>query len=517
MNEIQVIEIPCGIGGLNFSRAISEFPPEDLRYDENQTFADDTWQKEGGATKINTTAITGSPTIVGLHDFWPNPSTQKLIAATSDGKIVSVVAAGIGDTLKSGLGTNKQTVFVESLGAASTRKLFSFNGYDIPQVTSDGVSCSDLATPPADWTGTNQPTAGVAHNGRLWAFGNANYPHNIYYSTLTDHEDFTGTGCGVLNCYPGEGEKIVAGFSFAGRLFVWKFPRGIYWIDDSSTTASEWKVKRLTRSVGMAGPLGLNQIDNDVIFVSPEGLVHSLSTVQEYGDAKASAILPEKISGFIRERMNISRINWAVAIYYPSKREWHLGHTGAGYSYNNQRLVIDLHDLQNPRYRFSPRDVCESMALRRDSSGLDRPMVGDTAGFVRMLDTTSRNKDGVGYLGKFETADTELMPKGIRRGNLQYIEVIFRPEGTHNLTVDLYLDGQYTQTVALNMGSGIGGALGAFVLDTDTLGGGNVLNTRRRIAGSGRRIRCVGYNSGMNQNYSVASILIGFTPGNERA
>lgn len=517
MNEIQIIEVPCGQGGLNYSQAISDYPTEDLRYCDNITYEDDTWQKDGGATKINTTVITDAPTIMGLWDFWPAAATQKRIAATSDGKIVSFGTGGIVSTLVDSLGTNKQTVFCESLGASNTRKLFAFNGYNTPQVTSDGITAAGMATPDTDWATTNQPTAAVAHNGRLWVWGNANYPHTIYYSVLADHEDFTGSGSGSLSCYPGEGEKIVAGFSFAGRLYFWKFPRGIYWIDDSSTTASEWQMKRLTRSVGMAGPLGLAQIDNDIVFVSPEGLVHSLSTVQEYGDAKASAIFPEKISGFIRERINIDYLDKAIAVYYPSKREWHLAHTGEGYAYNNQRLILDLHDLTNPRYRFSLRDVCTAMSLVRDSNGLDRPMVGDNAGFVRILDGSNKNKDNAGYTARFETADIELLPKGSKRANLQYVEAIFRPEGDHDLSLETYLDGDYSETVQLNMGSASGGALGSFVLGTDTLGGGNVLNTRKRIAGDCRRIRFVGYNSGVNQNFSISSILVGYTVGNERA
>jgi hypothetical protein len=510
--NLQLVEIPCGQGGLNYSKSVGDFPIQDLRYCENLTFQDDTWQKEGGCTKINTTVITDAPTITGLHDFWSDSSTQVRIAGTSDGKIVSFSTGGIVNTLASGLGTDRMTVFVEAYGTSSTRKLFAFNGYDTPQVTSDGITATGIDTPPADWTGTDQPEAGVMHNSRLWAW----MGHRVYFSTLGDHEDFTDTGSGSINVYPGEGEKIVAGFSFAGRLFLWKYPTGIYWIDDSSTTVTDWYAKRLTRAVGMAGPLGRNQIENDVLFVASSGFVHSLATTEELGDAKASALFPEKIGAFVRENLNIDDINKAIAVYYPTKREWHLACTGAGYSYNNQRIVVDLHDMTNPRYRFSPRDVCESMALTRDSNNIARPMVGDNAGFIRILDDSTRNKDGAGYLAKFETADIELFPKGTRRGNLQFLSVIYRPTGDYDLTLDIYCDGAYTQSVSVNMGSGTGGQLDSFTLGTDVLGGGNVLNVRKRIAGDARRVKVIGYNSGANENFSVASLLLGYTSGNDR-
>jgi hypothetical protein len=156
------------------------------------------------------------------------------------------------------------------------------------------------------------------------------------------------------------------------------------------------------------------------------------------------------------------------------------------------------------------------MALTRDSNNIARPMVGDNAGFIRILDDSTRNKDGAGYLAKFETADIELFPKGTRRGNLQFLSVIYRPTGDYDLTLDIYCDGAYTQSVSVNMGSGTGGQLDSFTLGTDVLGGGNVLNVRKRIAGDARRVKVIGYNSGANENFSVASLLLGYTPGNDR-
>jgi hypothetical protein len=491
LGDVQVVEIPCGKGGMNYSKAVIDFPIEDLRDSENCTFEHGTWEKEGGATKINTTVITDAPTITGLHDFWPDSVTQKRIAGTSDGKIISFGTDGIIDTLKSGLGTDKQFTFAESLGASTTRKLFCFNGYNAPQVTSDGVSCANLATPPADWTGNNQPTVGIAHRNRMWAFGNANAKHRL-------------------------GEKLVAGISMFGRLFLFKYPTGIYWIDDSDTTASNWTANRLSKAIGMKGPLGLAQTQNDTLFISADGFVHSLLTVEAYGDAKSSAILPDKIGEFVRTKIKNSRLEWAVACYYSFKQEWHLAHTAQGSTANDQRLILDLSDLGNPRYRYSPRDECEAMSLVRDSNGIDRPMVGDTVGFVRMLDQSNRNKDGGAYIAKFNTADIPLMQRGLRRGNLQWVEAIFRPEGQHNLTLDVYKDSEYSETVYMSMGGASGAALGSFVLGTSSLGGGNIANTRKRLTGDCRRISLVGYNSGINENFSISSFLIGFTPGNER-
>ncbi len=513
IGNIQYLEIPCGFGGLNATRMTSRFPIEDLLTAENLTFEDDTWQKRGGTTKVNTSVITDAPTVNGLWDFWPVPTTQKTIAATSDGKIISVGTGGIVDTLSSGLTNTNPTVFVEALGAGSVRKLFSFNGKNLPKVTADGITSADIATPPDDWSGANQPPGATTHNGRLWAWMN----HRLYYSTLTNHEDFKGSGAGNLECFPGESEKLVAGISFMGRLYLWKYPRGIYWVDDSSTDYTDWKLKRLTRAVGMAGPLGLAQADNDVLFIGSDGLVHALTGVQEFGDARASSVLPEKISEYMRYNISFTQLAKATAIYYGAKKEFQIALAAAGETTNNRRLILDIRDTQNPRYNVSTRDICESMALMRDANGIDLPMTGDNAGFIRLLDQQTRSKDGAGYIGKYETGDIPLIGKGTRRANLVSLEVIYRPMGNHNLTLEVWCDGAKRQTMSINMGSEGSSVLGAFVLGTSTLGGVKILNVRRRIKGDCRRLKLVGYNSGNGQNFSILSHIVGFTTGNDRA
>ena len=76
-------------------------------------------------------------------------------------------------------------------------------------------------------------------------------------------------------------------------------------------------------------------------------------------------------------------------------------------------------------------------------------------------------------------------------------------------------DGVEHETVTFNMGS-TGAALGSFVLNTDTLGGGEVLNKKRQIHGSGRRISLIGKNSAASQDFSIARMYLHFTPGSDR-
>ena len=515
---VKTINIPCGAGGLNGSASLSLVDITELRSALNLSFEADSWQKEGGATKINSTVITGAPKITGLVEF--GTSLIK-VAATSDGKIITVNSGGIASTLKTGLGSNKFSTFIETVGAASTKKLFHFNGNDIVQVW-DGAAAntSNIASPPADWTGSAQPSVGISHNNRMWAFLN----HRLYYSALLNHEDFLGATAGTLEIFPGEGEKIVAGISYANRLWLFKKPKGIYYIDDNNPDVTYWQIRRHNSEIGMGGPSGITLTDLDAYFLSSEGRIHSLAKVQEFGGITSGAIMPEKIAKWIRDTVKYTQFDKTIALYYPYKSEVHFAVTDVSGTDNNRRLVLDLHDVESPKFRWSDRDTVCSLSTFTDANGRKKIMAGDAAGFVRELDTVNKNKDGTGYNCVFETPEfspiglSEYYPLGTGkyRVALQFLELIFEPKGVHDLNIDVYGDGEFRYTVTFSMGGKAGGTLGSFILGTSALGGGTISNTRRKLFGEYRRIKLKGYNNQANEDFSVFSMLLGFTVGSDR-
>ena len=516
---IKALTIPCGAGGLNGSASLSSVDIAELRTALNLSFEADSWQKEGGASKINTVAITDSPKILGLCEF--GTSLIK-VAGTSDGKIVTVVAGGIGTTLKTGLGASKLSTFTETVGAGGAKKLFHFNGYNTVQ-TWNGVAAttSDITTPPADWTSTTHPTMGVTHNNRLWAFMN----HRVYYSVQADHENFTGTGSGTLEIFPGESDKIVSAISFANRLWLFKYPTGIYYIDDNNPDSMYWQVRKHNSEVGMSGPLGITLTDLDVYFLSSGGRIHSLTKVQEFGGIESGAVSPEKIGKFIRDYVRFLDFDKAIALYYPHKAEVHFAVTDVYGTDNNRRLVLDIHDPGAPKFRWSDRDKTTSLALFTDSQGKRKMMAGDASGFVWELDTVNKSKDGAGYNCVFETPEfspiglSELNPLGTGsvRVSLHFLEVVLEPKGIHDLNIDVYGDGVYRYTVQFQMGDAAGGTFGSFIFGTSTFGGGTITNTRRKLFGEYRRIKLKGYNNRANEDFSIFSMLLGFSIGSDRA
>ncbi len=516
----QLIPITLGRGSLNADKNQSLIDIRDLILATNLSLVDGLIEKEGGSAKVNSSAISGTPIITGLHDWWATATEQRLLAGTDAGVIVKDNLDNFGTSLKTGLALNRKITFTDG-GAEATgddRKCFICTGLDIVQVLiADAASTTNLTTPPADWNGTTQPEDLVLHNGRMWGW----VEHRIYGTSLTDHEDYSAISGGVdFPVFPGDGEKIVAARSVRGRLFFWKFPRGIYWLDDSNTDNTKWIIKKLSDSVGMASSGAHVEVDNDVLFMDTSGSLHILSAVEELGDMKSSDLTSAlSLLPWVEENVNRNRLDRTQAIYYPIRRQAHFAVSIAGGIVNARRFVVDFNIPQRPRITWSDKDTCEAIALRRDSQDVQRVIVGDDAGFVREIDQTERDIDGsTGYTGEFQIPHTDFAfvnpAYATVRKHGDFIEAIFTPTGNHNLNVDVYHDGVFIETITMNL-SGTGGALGSFILGTDHLGG-ILANIKKRLHGSARRWSFRGYNGTAGQNFKISDFIIHLRPGEDR-
>lgn len=524
-----VVEIPLLPDGLTGSRNAARVRPGQLLTARTITYEAGTLQKEGGATKYNATAISGAPKVIGGWDWWPTLGTQRMVVITSDGNILKDSGGGtFGTTLKSGLSVGSVVpVFVDGGQESGTRdkKLFIFTEKNQLQVlAADGATAADIgANKPADWTGgaTSSPICGVLHEGRLWGFLN----HRAYYSTTGDHEDFTGSGSGSLAVFPGEGERIVRAESFKGAIIVFKFPRGVYVIDTSNATASNWRVTRATGAIGCASPQASCLIDNDILFMDENFNFQLLSMSDEVTNVSGRNLSEvQEMGPFIRDNVALGQTGQVRSIYYAAKREAHFAVAATGATVNSRRIIVDFLRIDEegvfiPRFRWSDLLTCESLWLKKDSNNIPRPMAGDDAGFVWNLDQTIRSKDGAGYSGEFQTGHHDFSHIDPRlatvKKNGDFLELVVEPKGNWNLSGDIYWDGELVQTVPFNMGV-TGAGLGSFTLDVDRLATEQVLNKKKRIAGGGRRFSFGGRNSGAGEDYSVARVYLHFGVGDER-
>jgi hypothetical protein len=518
-----VAELPVGNDGLSGSRNMSQVPITALIKATNVSYESGALQKEGGSSKYNSIAITGSPSVLGGWDWIHDGATQRMIVVLSDGTILKDSGAGnFPVTLKAGLTVNDVIPTFTECGkeaAAQNRKLAIFTGVNAVQILSaDGATSTDLSTPPTDWTGTSHPKFGVVHEGRLWGGGNTGDPHRLYYSMTSDHENFTGTGSGTVSVFPGDGEGLIGAVSYKGSLIAFK-KRGIYLVDTSSATVSNWRVSKIAGNLGCAGVKTYAQLENDAIFLDQNGEIRVASATQEFGDIGTRSLTDIfNINQFIRDNLNLTTTGQWQFCYYALKRELHIACCSSGSTTNNARFVLDFNTEGKVKFRYSDKDTNVSLWIRKVNNQ-DELIAGDNAGFVWKLDRDNRSKDGSGYSSEFQTAYfdfSHLDPTyGTKRKNGKFLEVVTEPVGNWNLSVDVYWDGQYTQTVQFNMGS-TGAALGSFILGTDRLAGSQLINRKRRVTGSGRRVSFLGKNSGDGQNFSVARFFFHFAVSDER-
>ncbi len=520
--NILIGEIPIGWNGLSGSKNQSQVPLESLIYTNNLTYESGTLQKEGGAAKLNTTAVSGSPGIIGGWDWHPTQTAQRTIIFADDGYIYrSTATAFAAMSGASGLTATGDVVpfFVEGGKevAANNKKLFVFSGVNAVRVLDGDAAVMTSATGPTDWTATNQPSFGLVHVNRLWGGGNLNDPHRIYYSSASDHTDWA-TDAGSVAVYPGDGERLVAALSFKGFIICFKSPAGVYAIDTRDATVANWRVDKLNGNIGAAGPRAAFAIDNDILYMDKGGQLHLISRIEDGSFDASNLSQLHDLLPFMNDNYNLARGYFIKGIYYWAKREAHIAIAGLGATTNDQRLVIDFNDPKLPRFRTSDRDVAQDIFLREDADNVPRLAITDDSGFVWNLDQDNRTKDGGGYNGQWQTAHMDMShvdpSLAARRKNGRFLELVVEPTGNHDITIDVAWDNKLTQSLTFNLGSS-GASIGSFTLGTDVLGGGEVETKRRRLTGSGRRISLTGRNSGDSQNFSIARVFLHFTPGNQ--
>lgn len=601
MRVLDKLEIPCGQGALNVSKSPDLVRDIDLIAMESLTLENDTWQKDGGAAKFNSVAVSGTdPEVRAMHHFRTQSGTHELVVATRSGRLVVVGSGGITKTIYTQAASGHHSVFVE--GHNGTEKaLYHFTGVARPVVytggnsaikafgssvgtvtadaatdtftrTSHGLTNGTLvfftnsggalpggildteilivvnatantfqlggpvdltsngtgthtvhrATVPADWLDAvgAYPRWAFMHRGRMIAGGGNETPHAVYTSVLNNHNDYLNTGALYFLVYPGEGDIIVGGISWRNKAYLFKFPSGIYVLNDDSIDTADWGWKRVSRYVGAISHASIVEADDEVYFASPDGYIHALSAVQESGDVRSSAVKGMEIGPYIRANTDFSKLStsgWTdfreypipQAVYYPTKRKLLFAFSpnpnvmsAQSFPVNKTIIGFDLHrsnaqdGIRDVQPFVSTRDECESLAIYRDPTTAEPVLLaGASNGFIYKLDQAARSKDSAGYMARFETK--EFRPYSYdHNANLKELEVVFADGSSNNSVVmKVYTDGtlltQNTKTLT----------------DADRF---------MRLYGDCLKVKIVGENDTLNSSFSIAQIVVRFTPGNWR-
>ena len=483
----------------------------------NATLEDHSFRAGGGAAKVGSAyaAQSGQAAI----DYFPDASTQRTVVSADDGTIRKDNGLGGGwSTLASGLTTAGQVPFFYTAGAegaGDARHLIHVDRVNAPQVlAADGAAMAAIASPPAAWSGANQPGGGVIHQGFNWMFGAANDPHRVHRSTQANHEDFTSTAYS-LRVFPGEGERLVAGLTYKGVLLLWKYPVGVYAVDTSDNSDANWRVIKVG-SPGAAGPANVVAMEDDVMWVAPDGTWHLISATTATGSVRAEDVAARKLGSWHRDNINLARLAWAQMVYYSHKQEVQLACSGVGQTAKNRRLHMDLNRRMElgERWVWWDRDRNEAFFLRKESE-IHVPAMIDNVGQLWKLDQADRNAAGAAYIFEFFLADTDfsqIMPgwQG-RYKNGRFIQIEYDGKSTATVSIEIYGDGALLQTISQTLTAGAASLPRALPF---VLGTGSLLTTpRRRLRGRARRYAVRVTSSVVDVDVSFTKLLLGLEIG----
>jgi len=503
------VEWQLGSLGMDSRRSTTRLTPGAFTLIENADFTVDTLKKRGGNVPYNATPASGSPRIVGMGDFWIGGTTQKFLVATGDGKLYVADGGAISTTYKTGLGTNKLTHFTQAFDytVGLLDKAFSYNGFNAVQVY-DGSGVADLATPPADWGGNNQPKFGLqGHVLRHWAFGNANRPSFLYYSATNNPTNFTAMGSGFFDVY---GQPITGLGEHLTRLFVFSENR-IFYVDTSAFDTAAWKIIPLDAGGGTRSTYSVLNIPNDLLFMGLDGGIRSLVAVQTFGDFTQADVSGPWLRDWINAHVNLNALEGVRAMYDPIKRVVFYAVPIDSSDTNNALIKGALPTLQNPEegIRWSvDTSVRPCSFLMRKEGGTLRPYYGDYAGKIHAMDQVNLNDDGAGYTVRALSGDHNLGLPKVKK-IFRSAEIIFRPQGGYNAEFDYYIDFAFRRTVQFRL-DGQGETLDEFELDEDELAESGMATARIPLTGHGEFFKFELRQAGLNQGFEAETVRINF-------
>lgn len=515
------IPIPVGQLGLRTDDAMTSLPANALIKANNISVYSGSIEKVQGSLKYNQVAL--SSAVVSVFDWWPNPSAQRCVAVTSDGKIWKdsgnrTFNGGVAITdLATTVSTDAMMVSGGQEANNNQKKLFIFTGgaAQIQVLENDDLSTTNIAIPSPDWSVANFPTYGIIYQNRLCVFGCSTNRHRVYFSKPDNHEDFTAATTKQSDVFPGEGDGLTTAIVYRGLLFLFKRPFGVYVIDGRDPDDGNWTVIKYSDSFGVNSPNSVLQILSDLVIANSFGSYTSLQATDAFGNFEAGDILANNlIEEYIGTLFNNAGIPFSQCVYYPEKKVSYF--TGQKTSTSTERNLMLLMDVARQQLRASidTKERPNCLGLRRDSDLVQKPFYGDINGFVWLMEQNTYNRDGVPYIGEFQTAYTDFSFASSELGSknkiFDFLEVNYIATGNNDFYCDVYVDGQFRQT--LKFTQFYGNELDSFILDQDTLAGDPSGSRYRQPLKSttGNRISFRFYNNGFNESFKIERIIVSF-------
>src|SRR3990167_2494419 len=478
-------------------------------------------RKAGGTERINSSAITGGPQLIGLHDFWMSNTdgtpTQKFMAVTNDGKVYKEDMDGTFDDI-----TGSATITTDAIPIfcqARDLLIISFSTNDtVLKWAQTGDVASLGGSPPA--------VRGMAfHVNRVWGWGRNSNPSRLYYSSATDAEDWSGIDTGSIDIDPEDGDRILHCIPFKRALIIFKGPYkgSIHVIDGTSPSGGDAFVRTiLTRGLPLQSPHSVIEVGDDIWFGSDRGF-HSLAATQKFGNY-VGADLTRFHSKYFQTRINRSRLDRVVGLNYVGKGCALWGITPSGQAPNSGVFGISYIRAEEEGLKpFLWNRDCFSAAMRfNPSTYLREPVFGSSDGYALRQDVGTRSlAGGTAYTYLARTPSVILAPVDAngkarisQRVTLNKMYVRSRSVGDYNLTVKVARDGGAFTSHSVNQGYQ-GFLLGTSVLGTGVLGANDIQTVGVDLSGEARTVALELEQAGVNQDAEVYDVALEWSFGTQ--
>lgn len=513
------VTIPCGMGGLITDEAQNKIPVTNIIEAKNISFVNGVIEKQPGSKKWNPSFPLPAG-VVSAIDWWPTDYQQRLIALCSNGRVYKQnngYSAAVEVTAQTGSPTtlvpDAQAHILVAGQELPTRdkKIIIFSGNDSPQViVGDGLTRRNITKPAVEWTGTNHPTFGIVHRGRVFVMGQRSQGSLCYASKRDDHEAFTNEPSDTdlaysFNVFPGEGERLIGGYVYKGRLFVAKYPKGVYYLVDQDSDPDNWYFAKLNENFGIASAHSMIEAKDDVLMASSSGSINVASAAFQLGDIKASDLLSNlRNERYMRENTNQGSYPYRWSVYHEDTKIAYFTYRSPTGVQNDRMLVIDL-SHEAPKVMWSTKDQANCLFLQKDIYGVRRPVYGANDGHIYRMEQPDRDVGGsTAYEAKFQTPHMNLGDPSEKL--FEFLELEFEPSGNWNVTAKIIIDGVPTETITFPVY--YGAVLDRFILDKDRLEGRVPRSIRKPIHGKGRNISIEISNSGLRENFSISAMTV---------
>lgn len=324
----------------------------------------------------------------------------------------------------------------------------------------------------------------------------------------------------TFSVFPGEAEGILCAAVYRGLLFIFKKPQGVYVIDGRDPDTANWTVTRYSDSFGVASPHAITQVLGDLIAANSIGSYTSLQASQNFGDFEAGDILQNaKVENYIRQEINFAGIPYSHSLYWPEKKLAMFTGQSSTQDLRDRMVLVDV-ARQNPRVLIDTKERPNCLALRKNGQGIQRPMYGAADGFVYLMEQNTYNRANLPYLGEFQTAYTDFgqVDAGLAGKNkiFDFLEIGYIPTGNNSFFVDVYVDGDFRQTLSFLQYAGVG--LDTFILDVDRLAADPQSSANRKQLKSctGKKISFRIYNNNSNEAFKVERLIVSFRISGEQ-